>query len=250
MSDFETLLKKNNICYNDRWKPYFVDDFEVCFKQGKFSDMNRELRKNIVYSLQYLEYLQLQFLEVKLHDIIKSLLYKSYIVTSMGIIEGIFYFLLKSNNLYRKENWEQVGESIHTNQFKENGILKKYTITKYQKLETAKDGEMDFESIINKVQDKKLINLSGKAFPYIKHLKRIRNKVHLQINRYKNDTDYLTINEYDYLLTRYILYKILTDPIFNFDAEPTCYKFIDLNAEELSKLEKHMSNRQTEKENN
>lgn len=240
MSDFESLIKTNNIRYDDRWKPHYVNQFEYCLKQGCFDGMNKELRKNIAYCLQYLEYIQLQYTEIKLHDIIATHLIKTYIVTAMGIIEGIFYHLLKSKGLYRKEEWEKLGNPIHTNQFDENGIIKKYTITIYEKLKLPTDGEMDFEAMINKIQDKKLLNLSGKAFPYIKQLKRLRNKVHLQINKHDNDTDYMDISWYDYTMTRYILYRVLTDPIFKPDKEHSYFDFILPSEEELSHLQKHI----------
>ena len=106
---------------------------------------------------------------------------------------------------------------------------------------------MDFEFLINKVKEKKLISLTGKAYPYLKALKTIRNKVHLHIIRFANDTDYVSINEYDYLIARYMLYTILRDDVFK-PNDKTVLNFIKLSSEEHTKLKEEIERRKKLKE--
>lgn len=99
MTDFETLIKQNGVSlYNNRWHPHSVDVFKELISQGILSDIQQNVLSNIAYNLQYFEYLQLQIDELKLHSIISCLLYKTYIVTTMSIIEAIFNQAIKYSN--------------------------------------------------------------------------------------------------------------------------------------------------------
>lgn len=240
MTDFESILEKNtNVNYSERWHPTPVSSFEYALSSGAFYGMSREVRKNIAYALQYLQFLQLQFDEIHLHDIIATHIIKTYIITAMGIIEAVFHHLIVYNGYQKKEKWEDIAKPVHTNVFFEDGEKKKYVISVEKELTTPRNVQMDFEYLINKVQEKKLLSISSKAFPYIKSLKRIRNKVHLHLIRYDNDTDYMGITYYDYLLVRHILYIILCDK--KLDSKKNYFKFICLNQTQIDKLSNHIN---------
>ena len=216
MTDLESILEKNTeIKYSDRWHPTLVREFEEILSRGIFEGMNRELRKNIVYSLQYLQFLQLELEEFHLHDVVKKQLIKTYIITAMSIIEGVFHHVVIEKGYQKKLEWKIIGTPKHTNVFQEDSVTKKHIITTEMKLQKPENDRMDFEYLITKVQEKKLISLSGRKYPKLKALKRLRNKVHLHVIRYENDTDYLGISDNDYLLARYYLYAVLTDKSFS-----------------------------------
>lgn len=52
---------------------------------------------NFAYNMQYIEYLEKQLSELTLSDVLLTILYKSYIITAMGIVEVLFVNLLKKN---------------------------------------------------------------------------------------------------------------------------------------------------------
>lgn len=232
LSPFGTLEKVNNIRSADRWRPVPVDRFENLVSQGSLSGIPKELRKNIAYSLQYLEYIELQLTELTLHSVIITMLYKNYIITGVSIIEGIFYYLLKSTGNWRQREWELIN-TAKTNPYSQNGNDFKIENHIYKKID-AVDDEMTLDSMIKKIESKKLIDIPHKGFPYIKRLKRLRNKVHLQINEHPDDTDWYTFNYIDYLWLKYTLYRILTNS--NFQNNPDTVKFLKLNEEEIKKL--------------
>lgn len=236
MSNFETLLKCMDLKYNDRWHPIIIDTFEKVLSDGKYNGMSKELRKNIVYTLQYLQYLQIQFEDIKLHSVIEKHLVKTYMINSCGIIEGVFHHLLKSHNFYNKEEWETRDKPVHTNPFMKNGEEQKHVITTYYKLRTPKNGEMDFAAIIQKIKDKSLLSLNGKDYLILGILRNKRNKIHLQKTDKINDTDFLCLDKDDYLLTRYILHKILTNNKLDITVDSTCLDFISLSSDELNIL--------------
>ena len=165
-TEMESLLKKyTDSNYSERWSPYSVYQYETEFQNGAYEGLSKEVRKNISYSLQYLEYIQLQFDELKLNSIIKQELWKNYIIISMSIIESIFHHLVVKGG-YRKTNKWENSKPIHSNVFEEDGKKKKYIITTATELDTPREEMMDFEFLINKVKEKKLISLTGKAYPY------------------------------------------------------------------------------------
>ncbi|MBE6835810.1 MAG: hypothetical protein E7515_06140 [Ruminococcaceae bacterium] len=242
MTDIESILEKNiDVKYNERWHPTYVSVFENALSNGSLRGMNKELRKNIAYSLQYLQYIQLQFEEIHLHEIIATLLIKNYIITSMGIIEGLFYHLVKSNKYQLQDEWE-IEKTIKSNTIKEEDKDRKYEINVYRKLSRPNDRQMTFDQLINTVQNKKLIKVYHSTYPYLRELKTIRNKVHLQIVNYDNDTDYMSIDYYDYLAMRSILHSVLINEKFKV-SEKSIYDFIKLDDEEDKILKEQLKKR-------
>ena len=232
LTAFGTLIRENNIINADRWKPISVSQFETFVSQGSLCNMPRELKKNIVYSLQYIQYIELQLQELNLHSIITTMLYKNYIITGVSIIEGIFYHLLKSTGNWRQKEWELV-QTVKTNTYQSQGDSFKIENQIYKKID-PKDDEMNLDSMIKKIESKNLIDIQHKGFPYIKRLKRLRNRVHLQINEHPNDTDWNTFKEIDYLWMKYTLHKILTNSKFQNDAN--IISFLKVTKEELNIL--------------
>ncbi len=237
VSNFETLIEKNDIRYDDRWKPNFVSTYEMNLSQGLLKEMNQELRKNIAYSLQYLEYIELQLCELHLHNVIITMLYKTFIITGTSIIEGIFCYLLKSNNLWNQKEWE-LEEKINTNKFKLGNEMKKIELHIFKQIPKTND-EMNFDSMIKKVESKKLISIPHGAFPYIKMLRRLRNKVHLQIHESPNDTDWWSFKYSDYCWMKCILYIILTNKRFDLSKQQkSYYSFLKPTEDEIEVLKK------------
>ena len=174
----------------------------------------------------------MEFDEIHLHDVVAAQIIKTYIITAMSIVEGVFHHIVISNGYQKKIDWKEIDSPRHTNVFREDNIDKKFVITTQMKLSKPENVQMDFEFLITKVQEKKLISLPGKSYPKLKALKRLRNKVHLHVIRYDNDTDYLGISYSDYLLARYFLHTILTDKIFE-PQKSSVIDFIKLSEEQV-----------------
>ena len=105
---FNTLVKENGVKYDSRWKPLTITYIEDYFKNGMLKNMSTNLRKNIAYNYQYLEYLSYQLQELELNAAIKNSIYKNYVIISSSIIEAIFFWLIKSNGLNAKKNLELI----------------------------------------------------------------------------------------------------------------------------------------------
>lgn len=223
MTDFETLIKQNGVSsYNDRWHPHNVDVFKELISQGILSDIQQNVLSNIAYNLQYLEYLQLQIDELKLHSIISCLLYKTYIVTTMSIIEAIFNQAIKCSNKWPKTDGWTLNRIIKSNEYNENN--KNYYIETHIMIkEEPQDKKLDFSTVINRIKEKNILDLNNEHFPDLSKLRKLRNRVHLQIGESRTDTDYYQFQYEDVELAKKTLYCVLTDTKIMENQENKCF---------------------------
>ena len=206
---FETLIKKNNINYSNRWKPLSIESIENYLNNSKLNNSKREIKKNIAYNYQYLEYLSFELNQLKLNNAIINSIIKNYIVIGSSIIEAIFYQILKDNNLYTKKDTKIIF-TTKSNPIKRDNrqiYIDSNVLEKVEPYET----EMTYDAMIKKIETKKLLSISHNAFPYIKKFRQLRNRVHLQIQDNHGSTEWWAFDINDYYLMKYILYKILTD---------------------------------------
>ena len=199
----DSLLKENN--QKVRWYPGSVFDYCNSIKIGSPKE-----KRNFAYSLQYIEYLEKQIAEMNLSAVLCVMTFKSYIITSMGVVEMIFQNLLKNSGNWNTSEWREMhtfegnGKIIEGKNIKiKNVILEK--VEKY-------DMRMDLDSMIKKVSSKGLITIGSNNFPALKKLRELRNKVHLQINNEDEDHDYNSFGFQEIQMMRRILFLVLTSP--------------------------------------
>lgn len=204
----ETLIAKNEA--RDRWYPQSVETYKQSIKIPYNSDENKRLNSNFAYSMQYIEYIEKQLNELKLSEVICTMLFKSYIITGMGIIELLFVYLLKSTGNWNTTEWEEY-LTLTTNP-KEDGenIIK--VETKLFKRVQPYEMRMDLDLMIKKVEKKHLLTIDHNVFPALKKLRELRNRVHLQSGEGAYDHDYNSIGFAEIQMMRRILYAILTAP--------------------------------------
>lgn len=241
---FDTLLKEKNLPYEERWAPTTVEQFLALIKKGILKDMDESLCKNIIYNLQYLEYIDYQLSELKLHSVITKMLFKSFIVTSVSIVEAIFYYILKSNNQH-KTTTEKLLFSLKSNK-KKYGNEEIVFETNIYKIIEPEEEEMTFDSMIKKMEKRKYLDLKHAYFPYLKYFKDLRNRVHIHITEGdKFGTDFWKFEESDYLFVKYMLLHLLTDdniikletdPVYNEKIIPKEYEFLVLSKKEKKKV--------------
>lgn len=195
-----------------RWYPTAIDRYRTYIKLDMTIEGSEQLRNNIAYNLQYLEYIQKQQDELNLSTVIYVMLCKSYIISGMGIIEGLFTNLLKSRGLWNLTDWESKGR-IKSNESIIDGKKIKIETEIFEKVD-AYEMRMDLDSMIKKIESKKLLSIEHKNFPMLKKLRSLRNRVHLQQTNDRFDTDYHNFSYEEKNEMGDILYTILTDEIF------------------------------------
>jgi hypothetical protein len=158
--------------------------------------------------MQYLEYLQKQISELRLSSVLITMLYKTYIIVSIGIIEMLFAGMLKAKKLWKTSSYELL-LTTKSNQQKYEDKKLKTEVNIYKQVEPYLI-DMDFDAMIKKVEDKHLLSIEHSIYPKLKTLKKLRNRVHLQLCNGECDHDYNTFNLKDYEYMKDILHKILT----------------------------------------
>ena len=217
MSDIESLLVKNNID-SSRWYPLFVSYYYSDVSQGIFGSLDSHYRKNIAYNLQYLEYLELQMRELNVSSVIRTMLFKNFIIVATSIIEIAFYHLAKANCKiklrYEKQVFRQ--DVKRPKDLNTNRTIDKYTLYGYELLETGVEDLTKFEQLVSIVRDNHLLidtDLTANK-NYLKILRKLRNKIHLTTATTPYETDYYKFCYADYLRAKYFLFKVLNDSVF------------------------------------
>lgn len=248
MGDMESLIAEKNIDCS-RWYPISVDTYRQDVSQGIFGSLDKHYRSNIAYSLQYLEYIELQLRELNVSSVIRAMLYKNFIVVAASIIEIVFYHLAKVNGkiklrtekqVFRQDIKQPAGIAVSTQ-------VDKFTLFGYEILPTGVEDVTKFEQLISIVRDNKLLidtDLSVNK-EYLKLLRKLRNKIHLTTATCSDETDYNKFWFKDYLSAKFFLLIVLRDSIFGKDKQvvfPKMYEAVEIQIHEYlkNKLQKHI----------
>lgn len=202
----ESLIRKNRS--SSRWCPQSVDKYRGSINIPYDSPEHKRLKNNFAYNMQYIEYLEKQIEELNLTSVLTKMLYKSYIITGMGIIELLFVYILKANDYWKKTEWESVSQFVSNSKEIEGNIIK--TETQILKKVSPHDMRMDLDSMIKSVEKKNILSINHNVFPALKKLRELRNRVHLQLGESAYDHDYNTINLEEIQMMRRILFAVLS----------------------------------------
>lgn len=216
----ESLLRYKRLPKTNRWYPSLVSEFEQDLSYGICENLNSTIRKNISYSLQYLEYIDLQLNELEFSDALYCMMYKNYLITAASIIESIFYHILFHHNKIKKQYFDKPKlRDICT--FTKDGKTFVKVEGEKEKYEFPKETVQDFHFLIKNVLDGKYLKIDDtqRARSYISYCKELRKRVHLHAFQNPWSSDYHNFTHKEYALVRYILFRILADPIFGRDKQ-------------------------------
>ena len=203
---FETLVGINHC--TKRWYPQSIATYRNAIKlYGDYSN-TYPLYSNFAYSMQYIEYLEKQISELNLSDVIITMVYKSYIITAMSIIEELFVNIIHNNNRWNTSTWKEKAK-YHSNPQGSDGSRTKVDVIVYEECEEY-DMRMDLDSMIKKIESHHLLSIDHGSFPELKRLRELRNRVHLQVGNNTYDHDYNSIGANEIQLARKLLFAVLT----------------------------------------
>jgi hypothetical protein len=223
-------------CAEDgRWLPTPVSTLDSYLHKfipkGASVPNTRALRKNVAYNLQYLQYLDQSLSEFTLTSVIVTQTWKVFIIVGTGIIEALLYYLLYSNNLHREIEWE-LRASKSTNEFRLDGRMHKIENSLWAKLDSPRSEAMTFESMIQKVEAKKLLGDDHEIYKKLQFLRKLRNRVHLQLIEDEGDTDWTSFNISEIKTMKLALHTLLTGSLFSPTAsEKKMFAFLKANGD-------------------
>lgn len=209
---FETLIKEKCCNAEERWYPTSVDVFRNGFiAMSSDAEGFHPLVDNLAYNLQYLQFLEKEIQELNVSSVIYSMLVKTYVITGMGIVEGIFSYVIKSNGWWKTNDEEEVLSSTSEITDKK-GITYRIRTIVNKKVAPVND-KMNFDDMIKCLKHHhKALSVDHLLYPQIDRVRDLRNRVHLQKGNNEKDHDY---NAFDYIVKkemRNILYELLCSP--------------------------------------
>lgn len=173
-----------------------------------------DIKANICYNLQYIEYLRKTLIELNLSEVIIIQSIKSFIVISVSIIEAYFYLIFCNESLRKKLEWVEY-KTLN----KSDIVIENIQYRVESKL--FKSNDMDiyekptFDQMIKAIEKKKVLNIDQQFFKDLNHLRKLRNKIHLQEISELGKTDYKSFWLPEYNLSKKCLRMFLTNDIFS-----------------------------------
>lgn len=220
----ETLIESNKA--KKRWFPISVDRYRNAFKLDPSVQNYTALRSNLAYSMQYLEFLEKELDEMHLTTVLYVMLYKTYIITAMSVLEGLFSNVVKSNNWWKMTTQESVGTTIsnETRFGEEKYIIRTEILKRVEPTEQA----MTLDELIGKLErHRNALKVNHLVYPALKRLRRLRNRVHLQMSESNTDHDYNAFGPKEKREMGEILYTILTSEMVT--DNPQVFDFLKVN---------------------
>jgi hypothetical protein len=158
------------------WYPIPIRTWEAVFETFSTSGtpliVDRSVKQNLAYNLQYLQYLQQTLVELRLSEVLERQTIKGYVIVAIGVVECLLYHLNSTSG----------------------GTQSKLT------------------KIIERVQSKELLGKAAERYAELHRFRELRNKVHIYELRDQLGTDYQAFGRQEFRDMRRILYELATNP--------------------------------------
>lgn len=226
----EANLRERRLCArctgNKRWYPTSVanlsDFLSPHIKKSGAVPNGYAIRKNVCYGIQYLQYLCATFEQLSLSDVLLTMTFKQFIVSGIGVIEGVLFYELKARSLHRTNEWELLRESSSpiTEVAGEHIRIDTRVL---RKLSAPADEELTFDRILRIAEQKKVLGTDSKFYAQTHHLRKLRNKVHLYVTAHDLDSDFNAFAFKDFELMKAVLLALFSGQPFAPDTAQQMY---------------------------
>ena len=189
------------------WLPTGISDIINSFN----FDCKELLKKNLAYNIQYLQYLSKNIDEEKTTSVLYMMRYKTFVVTSMSVIEAIFIILLNERNLIPVVEWKD--GTHHHKDIDDNTI----EVSFKRKRVSPQKKKIKFDESIHLMESNEVLKSTDPMYSVIRVLQDLRNRLHLDKADQLMDSDYNSFGEGTYKITKLILYNILNNEIVRRD---------------------------------
>lgn len=225
---FNTLVKENKHTSAERWYPQPVEKYKNSIKIDTSIENSKALRSNFSYNFQYIEFLEKEISELDLSSVLYTMLVKTYVITGMSLIEGLFTNIIKSNGWWKMSNLESLGKTqANETKFDTEKLIVTTELFRQVDKYPLQMNLDDMIKILDKHHD--ALSIDHLKYPALKRLKELRNKIHLQKSNCDTDHDY---NAFNLIIKREmgeILYAIFTSPKTCNDV--STFDFLKINIE-------------------
>jgi hypothetical protein len=176
------------------------------------------IASNISYSLQYVEFLSTYYRKYDHHFTIDALLVKDFIIVCCGILEAVFYYVVKSRGWARTTDLELIKVS-KGNPFEHGGDKIIIHTHMLRVLPEPVFEQMTFDQMAKKVESKRVFNDSG-LYQKLAKMRKLRNHIHLQSTSQDfTKTDFNAFSRADFWEMSELLWLVLSSHLFNPTSE-------------------------------
>ncbi len=112
------------------------------------------IKKNISYSLQYIEFLNRVLNDISLSSVLVTQNIKSFVVHGAAVLEAIFNFLVVSKGHGKELTWKNINTHLSPEYSLNNVKYKNETNIKF-KLKKPIKSQMTFDQLAKKIESKK-----------------------------------------------------------------------------------------------
>lgn len=180
------------------------------------------LRKNLAYNIQYLQFQHRIIKDIKMSSVIYTQAVKNFILTGAGIAESLLYFVLIKNGLHKTTEWQETGRfKGNEKNFEDKKIRIDNLI--FEKLKTPELLHMTFDSMIKCAKSHRCFGNDTGFYNTLEKIRKLRNKVHLQVSHHSTDTDWNTFNYSSLSDISKVLYYIFNFSVFSPTKEQKKY---------------------------
>ncbi|MDX1718601.1 MAG: hypothetical protein R3353_00430 [Salegentibacter mishustinae] len=224
---------------NYEWYPIDVNSLETHLSKLIFTnelvgyEKTYPLRKNIAYSLQYIQFLNKIRTDIKMTTVLLTQNIKSILIQGATIIEAIFYYLVEVNGLSNSTKWSKI-KTLNTGEYELEQKKFRNEIVIFEKSNTPIKTSMTFDQMSKKVENKKLLGDDYKHYSKINALRKLRNKIHIHDAEHNLDTDWNNFNYKELVLICYTLHSILTSDLFEQSTINKSFDFLKIENESIN----------------
>lgn len=196
-----------------------VEELHVLLRRGIPDDTvvkhDREFIRNLAYSLQYIDHLVGQIEQGVLRDTLHSQTCKSIVVIGMGIVEALLWFVLNRAGRAATTKWEEIHKTTGE-PFDKLGRRTRIDTIVMVELAAPRAEQMTLDAMVKRAEAHKLLGLEGHAvYGHLKHLRRLRNRIHIHDVQGEGDTDWRSFDGREAGMLLNALSAILTAPLFD-----------------------------------
>ncbi len=214
------------------WYPVSINRLETYL--GKYIEQGHgyvhvtQLKKDIAYNLQYLQFQDRVVQDIKLSSVLYTQSIKTIVMVGTSVIESILHFILIRTGNYKTTEWIEK-DTFKGNQKKLNGEAVRIDTVIYKKLDSKVNKHMTFDAMIKCASSKKLLGKNKLMYEKLEILRKLRNRVHLQVTDDRTGTDWTTFYPKNIDEIYMVLYSIMVSSLFSPSKEEKKYFYYMLN---------------------
>ena len=201
------------------WNPSGADRWEACLSQGLRGKGSKTLdersMRDIVHSLQYLEYMTGLLAPKNLHPVLEEQLIKTYLVITISVSEALLFYGLEANSALSEDVWQDIENSRHHHPFFIGDEELRIRVALQEKLTRSESKTLSFNIRVRRAEEKKLLGIDHEIYALLHYLRILRNRIHIYQTESESGENQEPLDRKHFKKAKEVLHAILSSPQFS-----------------------------------